>query len=271
MPRITKRDIYREYGIEYFKAGKNAWHINTPIGHIPPVLVDGNDKIGKGVFHFSTLPGDLIYCVTLANGETVEMRGTCAGTCAGGYCVNGHYKRRQSVKNSLANKTELAREHMDFLKRAILAQIKADNIKFVRIHVTGDFFSRAYLNTWIEIIKANPDTTFWTYTKETAAENAFDSLPNANIVKSNIPEIGYNFGRAKYIIDIYNFLKGIGKPVYICRCGMDPNQHCTNCKGCAKSEYVLFLEHGTDYNAAVDPDFPALCKLIESQGNIYLD
>ena len=121
MPKQTKKDIYSEYGIEYFRAGKTTWHINTPIGHMPPVLVDGNDKIGKGVFHFSTLAGDLEYNVTLANGEKVTMRGTCAGTCKGDYCVNGHYKRRQSVKNSLANKTELAREYPDFLKRAILA------------------------------------------------------------------------------------------------------------------------------------------------------
>ena len=141
----------------------------------------------------------------------------------------------------------------------------------MRIHVTGDFFSRSYLNMWIEIIKANPETTFWTYTKETAAETAFDNLPNANIVKSNIPDIGYNFGKAGYLIDIYNFLNGIGKDPYICRCGVDSNQHCTNCHGCALSEYVLFLEHGTDYKPAADPRYNEFCQLVNAQGNKYID
>lgn len=268
---MAKRDIYKEFGIDYFKAGKTTWHIKTPIGHMPPVLVNGNDKIGRGVFHFSTLAGDLEYNVTLANGENVTMRGTCAGTCENGYCVAGHYKRRQSVKNSLANKTELAREYPDFLKAAIMAQIKADKIKFVRIHVTGDFFSRDYLNMWRDIIRANPSTTFWTYTKETAAETAFDDLPNANIVKSNVADIGYNFGHVDYIIDIYNFLRDMGKTVYICRCGIDKNQHCANCTACAKCEHVLFIEHSTGYNAAKDPRYNEIVDMINAQGDIYLD
>lgn len=50
--RITKKDIYKEFGIEY-KAGK----ILSPIGFINPLLVNGNSKIGDGVYHFSMLAG----------------------------------------------------------------------------------------------------------------------------------------------------------------------------------------------------------------------
>ncbi len=47
-----KAKIYADYGIEY-KNGK----IKAPVfGWINPLLVDGNEKIGKGVYHFSTLP-----------------------------------------------------------------------------------------------------------------------------------------------------------------------------------------------------------------------
>lgn len=278
MPHITKKDIYQENGIELVKAGKSSWHIVTPIGHMPPVLVDGNKKIGKGVFHFSTLAGDLEYNVTIANGQKMTMRGTCAGTCENGYCVRGHYKVRQSVKNSLANKTLLAREHLDFLEKAINAQIKADNIKTIRIHATGDFFSVEYLEMWKRVITSNPNTIFWTYTKETNAEKAFDNLPNANIVKSNVPMLdnvnsttnGYNFGHIDYIIALYNALKGLGKSVYICRCGIDENQHCTNCTACAKCDNVLFCEHGTEYNAKKDPRYNEFVELVNSQDKSFI-
>ena len=276
MPRITKKDIYKEYGIDFIKAGKSNWHIVTPIGDIAPVLVKGNKKIGN-VWHFSTLPGSKEYNVTLASGENVTMCGTCAGNCENGYCMVGRYVMA-SVQNSLANKTVLARDYMGYLNRAIRAQIKADKIKALRIHVTGDFFSKAYLQMWVDIVRDFPGVTFWTYTKETAAEKAFDCFENANIVKSNIPgadlfdsaTAGYNFGHADYVIAIYNMLKDMGKSVYICRCGMDEKQHCDTCQGCAKCDYVLFLEHGTDYNPVMDPAFPAFVDAVNAQGDIYL-
>ena len=106
MPRITKKDTYKEYGINFIKTGKTSWHIVTPIGDMPPVLVKGNKKIGN-VWHFSTLPGSKEYSVTLANGQRVTMCGTCAGNCENGYCMVGRYVMA-SVQNSLANKTVLA-------------------------------------------------------------------------------------------------------------------------------------------------------------------
>ena len=267
--RITKKDIYKEFGIEFIKAGKTTWHIVTPIGHMPPVLVKGNKKIGD-VWHFSMLAGTIEYNVTLADGTETTEFGTCNQDCENGYCSRGRYVM-QNVINSLANKTVLAREFPEFLYRAITAQIKADHIAQLRIHVTGDFFSRRYLEMWKRIISENPGVVFWTYTKETAAENEFNSFDNANIVKSNIPNIGYNFGHADYVIAIYNMLKDMGKSVYVCRCGTDDKQHCDKCTACAKCDYVLFLEHGTDYNSKADPAFPAFKALVDSQGDKYLN
>lgn len=269
MPRITKKEIYKEFGIDFIKVGKSTWHIVSPVGDIPPVLVKGNKKIGN-VWHFSTLPGSKEYSVTLASGENVTMCGTCAGNCENGYCMVGRYVMA-SVQNSLANKTVLARDYMEFLNRAIRAQITADKIKALRIHVTGDFFSREYLNMWIDIVRDFPGVTFWTYTKETAAETAFDQFENANIVKSNIPGIGYNFGHIDYVIAIYNMLKDMGKSVYICRCGTDDMQHCDKCTACAKCEYVLFGEHGTDYDLKADPRYNEFSALVDSQDKSFIN
>ena len=144
-------------------------------------------------------------------------------------------------------------------------KIKADDIKLCRIHASGDFFDAGYIQLWRDVVTATPDCVYWTYTKNADAENAFDDLDNINIVKSRIPGYGFNFGRCGYVLRVYNALTAAGQQVYICRCGVDKNQHCTNCKGCSKNAYVLFIEHSTAYNAETDPDFSTLAALIEAQ------
>lgn len=257
--RIRKGDIYAAYGIEY-KAGK----IRAPFfGWINPLLVNGNSKLGKGVWTWSMLPGNFMHHVDI-DGDPADVLGTCPVNCPGCYAQKGCYLFR-STKSSLARKTIIARMDLDFMSRAIVAQVRADKVKLLRIHAAGDFFSADYIDAWKDIISACPDTIFWSYTKNSDAENAFTEYDNCNIVKSVLPGIGYNFGKCAYLIKAYNALKAAGKPVYICRCGVDPDQHCTNCKGCSRNEYVLFLEHSTSYKATDDPLFPELEKIVMSQ------
>ena len=264
MPKMTKKEIYKEFDIEFDnKSGK----ILSPIGWIPALLVDGNGKIGKGVYHFSTCPGTKEYSATI-NGVLYTTFGTCGSDCIGCYGMTGNFARYGY--DSLVVRTVIAREYMDFCRRAIMAQIKADSVKTIRIHATGDFFSVEYLEMWKDIIANNPGTVFWTYTKEYAAETAFDSFSNANIVRSNVLDIGYNFGHCDYIMSLYKALTGLNKSVYICRCGIDKNQHCTNCTACAKCENVLFLEHSTSYKAEKDPLYSEFVDLVNSQGDKFL-
>ena len=258
MKKETKKEIYARYGIEY-RAGK----LVSPIGEISPLLVDGNSKIGAGVWHFSTLPANISFSVNVC-GKRMEVCGTCPCKCIGCYAMAGNF-RYQNVKDSLAVRTVIAREYMEWFERAINAQILADNIKLVRIHASGDFFSMEYAETWKRIARNNPAVRFWTYTKRTECEGVFDGLENANIVKSIIPHMGVNFGHCDYVLACYEYLKKAGKSVYICRCGIDDNQHCINCTACSKNDYVLFLEHSTGYNAERDPLFPVLRAVIEAQ------
>lgn len=259
MARVNKKAIYAEYGIEYSK-GK----IYAPIyGWINPLLINGNAKLGKGVYTWSTLPTNE-YITYFENGEMKVEKGTCPCKCSGCYACGGCYLFN-STKLSLARKTVLARLYMDFVKRAIMAQIKADKITICRIHAAGDFFSVAYVEMWRDVCTACPDCLFWSYTKNEIAEKAFDEIPNCNIVKSIIPGKGFNFGKCGYIMSLYYELKADGKSVYICRCGIDKQQHCTKCHHCAESEFVLFLEHGTKYDPLSDPLFPAFVALVESQ------
>lgn len=259
----TKKTIYEKYGILY-EAGK----IFAPVfGWINPLLINGNAKLGKGVWTFSTLPSNKTFTVEI-NGSVYEVKGTCPCCCTGCYAMTGFYNM-PSVLASNAIKTILCRNHLDFVTRAITAQIEADGIKLLRIHASGDFFSLDYVEAWRQIVAASAETIFWTYTKNTAAENAFDDLENINVVKSIIKGFGFNFGKCGYILRVYKALKEAGNSVYICRCGVDKNQHCANCRGCSKNDFVLFIEHSTDYKAEDDPQFDELRQIIEAQAAVW--
>lgn len=276
--RVTKKEIFAAFGIKYNKNKiwsplLNAW--------IPCMLINGNKKIGRGVWQFSTTAGnkavDKEIAIAAIGGEKVaailamdpaeiiaNCSGTCCCQCAGCYACTGCYLFK-STKIALARRTFLARVDMEFTERAIMAQIIADKIKYVRIHAAGDFFNAEYVLMWARIAAANKDVIFWTYTKTSFKECAiFDALPNCNIVKSLVNG-GVNYGKAGYIVRLYKDLVKQGKKVWICRCGVDPDQHCSGCHNCYESEYVLFLEHSTNYKPEEDPDFAEFCEIVNSQ------
>lgn len=260
MARQTKKEIYAEYGIVF---DRKMNKIYTPIGETRPLLVRGNHKLGLDVWHFSTLATNKAWRVNV-NGCAAEISGTCGCHCPGCYAEAGRYAM-PSVQSALAVRTIIARSFTDFFRRAIIAQIHADKIRYCRIHAAGDFFSAEYIQAWREIVQACPGTVFWSYTKFSPAEVAFDDMDNCNIVRSLLPGGGLNYGHAGYILDKYAELSAAGESVYICRCGVDPMQHCSNCKGCSAHKYVLFLEHGTEYDGPADPLFPRLRDVIDAQ------
>ena len=264
MKKATKKEIFAIYGIEYDRKTNKIYH--PVLGWINLLLINGNAKIGKGAYHFSTLPTNKLFHVAFC-GMEIDIKGTCPCSCVGCYATKGNYRFQSTIK-ALAIRTWLVYNDLDFVKSAIIAQIKACNIKMCRIHASGDFCNIEYINTWKEIVKACEACIFWSYTKNAIAENAFDNFDNINIVKSCIQGIGFNFGTCAYIIKVYNVLKEMNKKVYICRCGVDKNQHCTNCGGCSKNEYVLFIEHSTSYIAENDPLFNELKEIIEGQPKI---
>ena len=258
----SKQFIYEQYGIKYDTKTNKIYH--NVLGWIRPLLINGNDKLGRGVYTYSTLPTNKMYIVSFGPFTDKHIKGTCPCHCTGCYATKGRYTF-QNVIQANARKTWLSRFDLDFMVRAIIAQINADHITICRIHASGDFDSTAYIDAWKRILKDCPETIFWTYTKNIQAENAFNDLDNINVVRSLIPGIGFNFGHCDYIIKAYNALKAIGKKVYICRCGIDKKQHCTNCHGCYENEIVLFVEHSTEYKAEKDPAYNELKQLIESQ------
>lgn len=230
----------------------------------PLPLVQGNSKIGADVWHASTLPtcGEIS---AMINGETISERGTCPTTCRGCYGTKGNYNFN-GVKYSLIMRTRFLRRYPEIYFKAARCQIVAENIKYIRIHATGDFIANE-ARGWYEIFKDMPQLIGWTYTKcDIVGDIALlDSLSNFNIVDSVIKGCGYNFGHIDYILKTYEALKARGENVYICRCGIDKNQHCSNCTTCSQNKNVLFIEHSTEYKAAADPLYNTIAALIESQ------
>ena len=257
----SKKAIYARHGIE-FKAGK----INFRGQWVSELLKEGNDKTGKLVLTFSLLPGSGSFEMDV-NGHNVQVKGTCACDCIGCYAKTGHYRQSSAVRSMIIN-TFLVNNHIDFVKRCIMAQLEYNVRGEIRIHAAGDFKTadpEAYTAMWHDIAKKNNTYRFWTYTKIKKYESLFDDLKNANIVKSVIPGIGFNFGHCDYIINAYYTLKELGKSVYICKCGIDKNQHCERCGVCATYEYVLFVEHSTGYNAEKDPLYNKLVEIVNNQ------
>lgn len=261
--RKSKKQVYLEHGIVY-----NNGKILTPMGWIRELLKKGNSKTGKKVYTFSLLPGTAFYTSTV-NGIEYTVKGTCICDCLGCYAKTGRYVFDNVIRSMLIN-TWLVNNHLDFVKRALSSQIECLGRVEIRIHAAGDFNttnSDEYATLWHDIIKKYSVSIYdgWTYTKIKKYESLFEDVQNANIVKSIIPGVGVNFGYCDYIISTYKLLKRLGKKVYICLCGIDPLKHCENCSVCALYEYVLFIEHSTEYKAENDPLYPALCEIALNQ------
>ena len=258
---ISKKEIYGKHGIE-FKNGK----IISPVGPVCELLKEGNDKTGKLVLTFSLLPGTNTFEIDI-NGKVYCVKGTCICDCKGCYAKTGHYNHDNTIR-SMAINTYLVNNHIDFVKNCIAAQLEYVGRGEIRIHAAGDFNTTSpdtYAAMWREIAKKYNSFRFWTYTKIKKYETLFDDLKNANIVKSVIPGVGFNFGTCEYIINAYYTLKALEQSVYICRCGIDKNQHCERCGVCATYKYVLFVEHSTSYKAEQDPLYDKLIEIVNNQ------
>lgn len=296
MKKETREQIFARYGIPFDRLTNKIYH--PKYGWISLLLVNGNEKIGKGAWHFSMLHTNEWFHLNIAlttketvikksknqanigkkkvvvvvdddHPKYVDVQGTCVCHCKGCYVDSGNYQYR-TVLAQLAIRTLIAREDIDFCERAIMAQIEADNIELLRIHAAGDFFSDEYVKMWMRIVKHFHNVLFWTYTKVRDYERAFDMFDNANIVHSIIDGYGFNFGHCDYILNVYKFLTGKGLKVHICFCGIEDEAglktvHCTDCKCCSHCDYVLFIEHSTDYKASKDPLFKELVNVIINQ------
>ena len=112
-------------------------------------------------------------------------------------CIKFCYARKGAyiwgnVKPAFEKRYELSKT--DSFVSAIHAEIQSKKPKFVRVHDSGDYYSREYLAKWFQIAKQNPQVNFYSYT------NMIDMVKKADI-PSNYDFIFSNSGKQVHLID----------------------------------------------------------------------
>lgn len=89
---------------------------------------------------------------------TCPMADECVKFC---YAKKGAYIWG-NVKPAFEKRYELSKTD-DFIS-AMNAEIQAKKPDYIRVHDSGDYYSKAYLDKWIEIAIHNPNVRFYSYT-----------------------------------------------------------------------------------------------------------
>lgn len=99
------------------------------------------------------------------NYNTCPSAGVCRQAC---YALSGTY-RFPVVKAKHQANLAFVLEDLDGWREAMIAELGARRFQggtYVRVHDAGDFFSDAYTNAWLDVMRSRPEVTFYCYTKE---------------------------------------------------------------------------------------------------------
>lgn len=129
------------------------------------LLIKGNSKLGKDIYNFSIPP--LITCVGRSS--------ICSQRCYVMGCRGDGYLRRYPNVLATYMKNWFASQDSDFVDKMV-EEIKSKCPKYIRIHVSGDFYNNKYIEKWHEIVKACPDTRFKASTRSWRVENIKKAL-----------------------------------------------------------------------------------------------
>lgn len=145
--------------------------------------MQGNPKLGEGVFTYSRLPG--------------KVGGTCPGSSD--ECEAICYAKRVVMNVPVwdvwrlnSQPGEMVQATIggdDYYERYELPTLPT-GAKLVRIHVSGDFDTVAYVRAWLRLVQAHPDVKFWGYTRSWRVEElsfhlrALRDQPNVQLFAS---------------------------------------------------------------------------------------
>ncbi len=119
---------------------------------------------------------------------TCPMADECVKFC---YAKKGAYIW-SNVKPAFEKRYELSKT-LEFID-AMNDEIRKKKPDYVRVHDSGDYYSRTYLSKWIAIAKQNPDVRFYSYT------NMVDMMLKADLPE-NYDIIFSDSGKQKHLID----------------------------------------------------------------------
>jgi len=135
------------------------------------VFVIGNSKLGKQVAIFSLPPV-----------KTCKVTKWCYSNC---YAMKANFQFKTVIEAN-EDRYQMSKRK-DFVTRAV-AELKAmKNVRYVRLHTAGDFYSAEYVMKWMQIAFQCKDKQFLAYTKRYDLKEAlekFNRLPNVHIFES---------------------------------------------------------------------------------------
>ena len=113
------------------------------------MLIQGNRKLGASI-HLWSVPA-----IGTCPGSSALCRSVCYANS--GRFLTHHVKERLGwcYKQSLRN---------DFVERMV-AEIRRKGVLVLRIHCSGDFYSREYAEKWLEIMRQCPRVRFYFYSR----------------------------------------------------------------------------------------------------------
>ena len=139
--------------------------------------------LGLRVFNFG------IPAYKSASGKlTCPMADECVKFC---YAKKGAYIW-SNVQPAFENRYELSKTN--YFVGAMNKEIKRKKPDYVRVHDSGDYYSKAYLQKWIQVAIHNPSVKFYSYT------NMVDMMLKTSL-PGNYDIIFSDSGKQKHLID----------------------------------------------------------------------
>lgn len=164
--------------------------------------------------------------------------------CADKCYAKKAYKAYTNTKNAYNRNYRIAKNNLEDLKNQLVEELRSYKHSYFRIHVSGDFYSQAYLDAWKEICKEFPNINFMAYTKAYTFD--YDGMPkNMEVIFSTFDNMPA--GTSERLRNKYNrpiALAGNSNPDkdYYNHC-IDDCDQCKLCWGLSKTSKGVFFHY----------------------------
>ena len=131
-------------------------------------LVNGNSKLGNGMYTFDLLPGDKPLS-TKDKGQLTNVHGTCGGCCDGCqkfcYAIRDARRFHNTCIPRLGRNTVIMRNNIEDGFKQLKEALVQNKAKILRYHSSGEIESYDYLLHMVKLAVELPDVQFYFYTK----------------------------------------------------------------------------------------------------------
>lgn len=157
-------------------------------------LLTQNSKIKKTSKHFNTRLfnfGITAYKSHKTGRLICPFADKCVKYC---YAQKGAYSW-SNVRPAFEKRYEATLQ--DNFVQMMTAEIRKKKAKYVRVHDSGDYYSRSYRDKWFEIARLNSDVRFYSYTNSLDLFRNVDIPPNFDLIFSDGGSLRHTIDKEK--------------------------------------------------------------------------